>query len=1337
MKIRPLILTLGVATLCTGLVDADPPAKLALQPGQHISIVGSGVADRLQHSGWLETLIQAHLPKDKLVFRNLAVSGDEVGTWHRSQDFGSREEWLGWTQADVIFAFYGFNESFKGYAGIEDFKKSLDQFLKEQADQDYGGHGAPRIVLFSPIAAERTQDPNYPDPQAMNTNLQNYTAAMAEVARANNVQFVDLYTPSQQAYKEAAAKGKSLTIDGFRLSEEGEKAIAPAIFRQLFGEAAPTGNLDRLHDAVIEKNEEWHSRYRTIDGYNVYGGRSRMAYAAKGKDGKPISDKVLNNTVMQREMQQRDIMTVNRDALVWARAQGKDLTVKDDNLPPSIPVGTDMPGDKSDFSWTWLSGEEALSKIKPHAGCKVNLFADETMFPELAHPVQMAWDAKGRLWVAAWANYPERTPTGKIGDKILILEDTKHTGKADKCTVFLDNLNAPTGFAFYKDGILLMEAPDLWYVPIDKATGKAGPKERVLGGIDSADSHHTTNAMGPDPTGAVYLSDGVFHRTQIETAEGPKRNTDGGVWRFEPRTGKVDLYISYGFANPHGKVWDRWGNDIITDATGNASYFGPAFSGRLDQGKHPGMEQFWKRPSRPCPATGMVSSRQFPDDWQGNFLNCNVISFQGIYMVGVSQDGSGLKGETLDPLVQADPNEHPTFRPICVSTGPDGAMYFCDWSQIIIGHLQHHLRDPNRDHTHGRIYRITYDGRPLLTPPQIDGQPIAALLDLLKSPEDGTRLLAKIELGKHDSKEVVAALDKWVASLDKNDPNYEHNLLEALWVHQWHNHVDQDLLKRELSSSEPRARAAAVHTLCYWRDRVPDALALLKKAASDEDPRVRLQAVRAASFFDGSAAPEAIQVAFESLKKPSDYYLKYVFNETMRQLRSIVKDVTLPTDPNVLTNYVSMLSDNDLFHAPENEQVLIARMERPTSDLTKRDEALRKLVKLKKSDPATELIASLHRLDAEGGSRSVSDLGKLLSATPDLAKVRTALSDLADKAQQQSVRRAALAAEMTADANPEATWASAKTPTAREQLIGALSNVSDPTLRAKFQHTLVSLAVDPKITDGLRQVVFEALPLMGLDNNKGNYTLLANALRDGTDRAVAARAIMQIPRDSWDKSTAGPICDSVLAWAKTVPDAKRSDLDYVETLQVARELAGYLPADKAASTRKELRKVSVAVFVVKTVQEQMRYDTTRLVVEVGKPFEVIFQNGDAMPHNFVIVKPGTRQSVAEAAQSMAPTSLDKEGRAYIPKNNNDIVAASKTLEPGQKEELKVTAPNKEGEYEYVCTFPGHWPLMWGHLVVTKDVDAYLEAHPQAPPTAPGAPAAMDHSMMHHHTAAAN
>src|SRR5206468_1053522 len=189
----------------------------------------------------------------------------------------------------------------------------------------------------------------------------------------------------------------------------------------------------------------------------------------------------------------------------------------------------------------------------------------------------------------------------KVGDSILIFEDTNHDGKADKCIHFIDDLNGPTGFQFYKDGVLLMQAPDLWFVRDTNGDDKADSKERILMGMDSADSHHTANAICYEPGGAIYLSDGVFHRTSVETAVGPVRNQDAAIYRFEPRTSKFDRYIPYGFANPHGRLFDYWGNDIVTDATGNNSYFGPAFSGHIDApGKHAGMKQFWERPSRPC-----------------------------------------------------------------------------------------------------------------------------------------------------------------------------------------------------------------------------------------------------------------------------------------------------------------------------------------------------------------------------------------------------------------------------------------------------------------------------------------------------------------------------------------------------------------------------------------------------------------------------------------------------------------------------------------------------------------------------------------------------------------
>ena len=874
------------ALLCAG-ADAQ---TLTLKKGDHVALIGNALGDRMQHHGWLETLIQARFPEHELVFRNLAVSGDEVATWHRSENFGSRDEWLEKTKADVILAFYGFNESFKGKAGLEKFRKDLEKFLKDTQAKNYSGKGAPRLVLFGPIANEKLSDPNMPDPKANNENLREYSALMAEVAKANQVLFVDLFSRSQELYALAAKRGQSLTFNTFLLTEAGDKALAPEIFRELFGETPPSGsNLEKLRAAVNDKNAEWHARYRTVDGYNVYGGRSKLTFPRAGKD----SEKISNYDVMQEEMAQRDVKTANRDKRAWAVAKGGDLKVDDSNLPPVESFASSKPGPNPDGSHKFLSGEEAIKHMTVAKGCKVNLFASEEQFPELASPVQMAFDTKGRLWVAAWPSYPELRPTEKFSDKLLVFEDTNGDGKADKVTTYLDGLNCPTGFQFYKDGVLVMQAPDLWFVRDTNGDGKADWKERVLMGMDSADSHHTANSMVLDPGGATYLSDGVFHRTQVETALGPVRNTDACIYRFEPRTYKFERYVPFGFANPHGRVFDYWGNDIITDATGNNSYFGPAFSGYLEYpAKHGNLKEFWKRPMRPCPGTGILSSRHFPEEFQGNFLNINVIGFQGIYRVKMTEQGSGLHGETIpDDLVKSD---DPNFRPSAVSVAPDGSIYFLDWHKPLIGHMQHHIRDPNRDKTHGRIYRITYEGRPLLKPVKIDGQPIPALLEALKTPEDDVRTRAKIELGKRDTAQVIAAVNKWVAHLDAKDPAYQHHLTEALWVHQWHNVVDEALLKRVLHSPDYHARAAATRVLCYWRDRVSDPLAQLQELAKDDSPRVRLEAVRACSFFKTSKAAEVALASLEKESNPEkpDYYIKYCLDETMKALDKYIKQST-------------------------------------------------------------------------------------------------------------------------------------------------------------------------------------------------------------------------------------------------------------------------------------------------------------------------------------------------------------------------------------------------------------------------------------------------------------
>src|SRR5439155_26398991 len=232
----------------------------------------------------------------------------------------------------------------------------------------------------------------------------------------------------------------------------------------------------------------------------------------------------------------------------------------------------------------------------------------------------------------------------------------------------------------------------------------------------------------------------------------------------------------------HGHVFDHWGQDIVVDGTGALPFHAALFSGHLDYPtKHHRPPQVYQQRTRPCPGIEVLSSRHFPAAMPGNLLVPNVIGFQGILQYKPHDQGASFGATEVEPIVSStDPN----FRPSDVKIGPDGAIYFLDWHNPIIGHMQHNLRDPSRDREHGRIYRVTYEGRPLLKSPKIAGEPIEKLLDVLKELEDRVRYRARIELGARDSDQVAAAVEKWVASLDKKDPNYEHHLLEALWLHQ-------------------------------------------------------------------------------------------------------------------------------------------------------------------------------------------------------------------------------------------------------------------------------------------------------------------------------------------------------------------------------------------------------------------------------------------------------------------------------------------------------------------------------------------------------------------------
>lgn len=798
------------------------PMPFRFEKGDVVAILGNGLPDRMQHDGWMETLFQDALQDQDIRFRNMSASGDRPDSFPRSKGATTMTEYLQYVKADVVFAFFGYNESYAGIKQAAQYQQKLIDFVKKTRGSKANGKSFPRIVLFSPIAHENTGNPNVPDGKSHNRQLEAYTKATEAAAKKAGVAFVDLFHPSQEMFK---ASQESLTINGVHLTQEGNRQLAEVIVSSLMGhQVLATPSLERLRVAVAEKNMHWNNRYRARDGNDVWGGRSTLKF----------TNDQTNAEVLQHELSMLDVMTANRDVRVWAVAKGRDIQVDDGNVPKPVEVISNIGGGSKSSSavkegtLNYISGEEGIKHMAVADGFEVSLFADDDTFPELINPVQMQFDTKGRLWAAVWPTYPKWEPLKEMNDALIIVHDDNNDGKADRVTEFARVQN-PLGFEFWNGGVIVTTAPEILFLRDTDGDDVADERIVMLQGLDSSDTHHAANNLIYGPDGAIYWQSGVFMVHNHEHPWGPSLQTAASaMYRFDPRRFTISLHANNS-PNPHGIAFDRWGYHYATDGTG-----GRAYQVR-PEGKGFKMHELLKKEVRPVTASEVVSSSHFPESMQGDFLICNVIGFLGIKhydlarngqdgtvwgepagdeltVKSIQADGSTTEENSRGLLMSGDKN----FRPSDAIFGPDGALYFCDWHNVIIGHMQHNVRDPNRDHAHGRIYRMTAVGRPLQEPVAIDGEPIPALLENLKSPVDGIRHRTRVELSERDSKAVIAATQEWIKQFDPAKAEDAHHLLEALWLHQQHNVKNFELMGLLLKSPEPHARIAANTVKHLW-----------------------------------------------------------------------------------------------------------------------------------------------------------------------------------------------------------------------------------------------------------------------------------------------------------------------------------------------------------------------------------------------------------------------------------------------------------------------------------------------------------------------------------------
>jgi putative heme-binding domain-containing protein len=979
-------------SLFASLRAKEPDAALSIEKGQRIAAVGNSLAERMNLFGHFETMLHLRYHDKQIKFRNFGWPADEVGVRQRPNSYTTIDDPLKVFSPDLFFCFYGFNESFAGDKSedVAAFIAAYRKYIAETTESFKSEGRVPRFVLVSPIAFESTGMPLHPDSQDRNSSLRVYRDAIEQLAKSDGYKFVDLFTPTASMF--SSEPGAQFTINGVHLNEAGDRAVAEILDASLFGEAntvvkVGSEKFEQVRNWVNDKSWFHQQDYRMLNGWYVYGGR-----------------RTWDTETFPSEYRKIRSMVAVRDQYVWDLAAGRPVPSEpDDSNTGEVVVPETMFGTRDENfrkmrepeKLVYPTPEESIKMMTVPDGFRVELFASEREFPELANPNQIAFDARGRLWVSCMPNYPQWQPGAKRpDDRLLILEDTDNDGKADKCTTFYDKLICPTGFEFHDGGVLVVDEPRILFLKDTDGDDRADVAIQIIDGIATDDTHHTVGAWEYSHGGQLHMLEGISLSTTLETPWGAFRNRNtGGGYVYDPISMKLRHYITPGYGNPWCLVFDEWGNGIVGDGTNAKQHWVSPLSGKEVATRKTLEPVFDNEGMRPAVGNEFLISRHLPDSVQGQFIYACVINMHGMPRFNLRDQAgtAGFEGERIQDLLSSTDM---TFRPVDPKIGPDGAIWFGDWCNALIGHMQYSQRDPNRDHIHGRVYRMVHTEKPLLQPIDFEAASVDQLVDSLTIPELRTRYRLRRELRERPKAEVFASLTKWLAT--HQEPQ---QLCEAMWIQEGFRDVDPGLLKTILASDEFRARAAAVHTIVNEMERIDNATAYLAAAVNDPHPRVRLEAVRGISFLEKPITVEKdgvskqltpTELALTVVDHPMDYWIDYTLEHTLYALEPQWKE------QKATENFLASSSETAKKHftrfmhmaGPGGAAVLPLEMaDNPEASKRERAAAIKKLAGLRGGDIARgegvfkQVCSACHL---------VGDLGKKFG--PDLSDVGSRFS---------------------------------------------------------------------------------------------------------------------------------------------------------------------------------------------------------------------------------------------------------------------------------------------------------------------------------------------------------
>ncbi len=891
-----------------------------------VVLLGDALISSMENYGFFEQSLLQAFPYHRLTFRNIGWPADDIYGQARSQ-FGSAQNTRSWqpptaeegfgskvlmrhieeANPQVLIIGYGSETAFHGNKDDQElFERGYERLL------DFVDSLSIPAVLLSPPKQEASIiTPE--ELKARNQRLEATRTFIEREAQERSHIFIDLFN------KLAPSDPERYTSNGIHLNENGYRKMSEVIlhtfsedvstdFRiQLDSQAriSSTENVVVKNWKRIVKGTQFDLELKTgftegiLTGQGLVSVSSDLSSTWISSDSIEFSrakESTLSHLIKEKNRLYRQRLRPLNEAYIYLfrRHEMGHLSYEMDQLAELIEERErdirrllqpqifhaklsinrhwkspkDYPEDEVPANIPTPDVAQELKAFTVSPGFRVNLFAAD---PMIANPINMNWDGQGRAWVATSSTYPHIAPGDTPNDRIVVLEDRDRDGRADTSFVFAEELLVPQSVMPVPGGAYVTSTTEFLFLADTNGDLQSDQKMVIFEGFGNADVHHMIHGLTWAPWGDLYFTQSIYINSFVETIHGPRRLNGSGVWYYRPETKRLEVFAR-GLINPWGHALDPWGQAFATDGAGSSgiNYIFPGSAHatavgveRIVDGLNEGTPKY----------TGAewVYGSHFPPQWQGSIMT-NDFRANRMVRYQVTPKSSGYEAEEVETVLHSS---HRSFRPVDLKIGPDGALYIVDWYNPIIDHGEVDFHHPLRDRSHGRIWRLTHDERPLILAPDFSALGIRELLDALKSTEPYFRHQANRMLVAKGVNQ--ATVRNWAANQSSDRAR-----LEALWLTAAISDLDEQLLQDDvLQASDGRIRAAGVRMIGRF-DFPAKRTEMLSAFVGDPHPQVRLEAIHALRNQGGLPA---VRLLAKTLEYPLDENIDYALWLSFRALQ--------------------------------------------------------------------------------------------------------------------------------------------------------------------------------------------------------------------------------------------------------------------------------------------------------------------------------------------------------------------------------------------------------------------------------------------------------------------